>query len=149
MKIKLKTIMSGPDGVFQPGDEIEVDPKRGRDLIAGNYAIELKSRRGETQRLKTPENAMLTPTAEAEAREHLASIAAAQTGKSPGGATPAVVSGDSNGSHSEKPGLFSRLLNMGKGDCNDDKVRQPAAGGSAQSDGAGLPGGGAGGDGGC
>jgi hypothetical protein len=38
MKIRLKTLMAGPDGVFPPGSVIEVSPEEARALIAGGYA---------------------------------------------------------------------------------------------------------------
>lgn len=78
MKIKMITLKCGPDGNSQPGEELDVDNKHGKDLVDGNYAIEIKRKRGETQQLPAPENAMLTPTAADVAREHLANIAAAE-----------------------------------------------------------------------
>ena len=41
MKIKLTTLMCGPDGNAQPGDVIHVEPGRGRALVAGNFAVEI------------------------------------------------------------------------------------------------------------
>ncbi len=38
MKIRLKTLMAGPDGVFLPGSVIEVSPEEARALFAGGYA---------------------------------------------------------------------------------------------------------------
>ncbi len=38
MKIRLKTLMAGPEGVFLPGSVIEVSPEEARALIAGGYA---------------------------------------------------------------------------------------------------------------
>ena len=38
MKIRLKTLMAGPGGVFLPGSVIEVSPEEARALIAGGYA---------------------------------------------------------------------------------------------------------------
>jgi hypothetical protein len=38
MKIRLKTLMAGPEGVFPPGSVIEVSPEEARALIAGGYA---------------------------------------------------------------------------------------------------------------
>ena len=38
MKIRLKTLMAGPEGVFLPESVIEVSPEEARALIAGGYA---------------------------------------------------------------------------------------------------------------
>ena len=38
MKIRLITLMAGPEGVFPPGSVIEVSPEEARALIAGGYA---------------------------------------------------------------------------------------------------------------
>lgn len=38
MKIKLKTLMAGPDGVFQPGDVRDVSREQAIALVAGGYA---------------------------------------------------------------------------------------------------------------
>ncbi len=38
MKIRLKTLMAGPEGVFPPGSVIEVSSEEARALIAGGYA---------------------------------------------------------------------------------------------------------------
>jgi len=42
MKIRLKTLMAGPDGVFPPGSVIEVSPEEAQALIAGGYAERLE-----------------------------------------------------------------------------------------------------------
>jgi len=94
MRIKLITLMSGPDGSFEPGTELEVDPKRGRALVDGNFATEVKpvrSRRGETAMLKAPENTALTP-AEQDASAHLVRIAEAE-GAAQGGVAPPPETG--------------------------------------------------------
>jgi hypothetical protein len=38
MKIRLKTLMAGPEGVFPPGSVIEVSPEESKALISGGYA---------------------------------------------------------------------------------------------------------------
>jgi hypothetical protein len=38
MKIRLITLMAGPEGVFPPGSVIEVSPEEACALIAGGYA---------------------------------------------------------------------------------------------------------------
>ena len=83
MKIKLITLLSGPAGTHQPGVELDTDSgdiskKEARELVGGGYAVELKSGRGETARMKAPENAMLTTSAEDDSRANLARIAEAQ-----------------------------------------------------------------------
>ena len=42
MRIKLKTIMAGPDGSTDPGHEIEVDAKTAKELVAGGFAEEVE-----------------------------------------------------------------------------------------------------------
>jgi len=38
MKVRLKTLMAGPEGVFLPGSVIEVSSEEARALIAGGFA---------------------------------------------------------------------------------------------------------------
>ena len=70
MKIKMLTLMSGPQGTFHPGAvldaELDMEPGQAQELIAGNYAVEISPprKRGETAMLQPPENAMLVPLAE-------------------------------------------------------------------------------------
>lgn len=42
MKILILTIVAGPNGNYQPGNDPEVDDKFGQDLINGGYAKEIK-----------------------------------------------------------------------------------------------------------
>ena len=42
MKIRLKTLMAGPEGVFPPGSVIEVSPEEARTLIAGGFAEQVE-----------------------------------------------------------------------------------------------------------
>jgi hypothetical protein len=38
MKVKLKTLMAGPEGVFQPGSVIDIDMDEADSLVAAGYA---------------------------------------------------------------------------------------------------------------
>ncbi|OPX87738.1 MAG: hypothetical protein A4E53_02360 [Pelotomaculum sp. PtaB.Bin104] len=38
MKVKIKTIMAGPDGSYMPGDEPDLSGVTTQDLIAGGFA---------------------------------------------------------------------------------------------------------------
>lgn len=109
MKIKLTTLMSGPQGTFQPGTEMEVDAKQGRELVDGHYATEIKPprKRGETTMLPTPENAMLAPTAENQSRETLARIAEAEAESQP---APEAAAADADESHPEKKRSLTQRL---------------------------------------
>lgn len=116
MKIKLLTIFSGPDGSHQPGTELdtelgEISKKEAQDLIDGHYAIELKTRRGEKAVAKKGEHAVLTPTAEDDAREHLARIKDAEEAAAlpPAPDSPDdVAAGEDTGK--AKPGLLGRMM---------------------------------------
>ena len=41
MRIKMKTVMAGPDGTAYPGQEIVVADGRGQALVAGGFATEI------------------------------------------------------------------------------------------------------------
>lgn len=45
MKMRLKTLMAGPEGVFPPGSVIEASPEEAEALIAGGFAelVEVQS----------------------------------------------------------------------------------------------------------
>lgn len=73
MYIKHVTLYAGPEGSFQPGTEREVPERIGRDLVAGNFAVELK--RPETAALRAPETAV---SAEQTASAALQKIAVAK-----------------------------------------------------------------------
>jgi len=47
MRIRLKTLMPGPEGVFQPGSVIDIDPDEAGVLVTAGYA-ELLERPVET-----------------------------------------------------------------------------------------------------
>jgi len=38
MKVKLKTLMAGPEGVFAPGSVVELDVDQAKALVSGGYA---------------------------------------------------------------------------------------------------------------
>lgn len=40
MKIEMKTLAAGPDGVMLPGKTYEVSEKKGKDLVDGRFAVE-------------------------------------------------------------------------------------------------------------
>lgn len=42
MKIKMKSLMAGPDGTRYPDKVYQVSTQEGKDLIAGGYAEEVK-----------------------------------------------------------------------------------------------------------
>ncbi len=39
MKVQMKSLMAGPDGVHQPGEVVDVEEKTARELIASGAAI--------------------------------------------------------------------------------------------------------------
>jgi hypothetical protein len=44
MRIKMKTVSSGPAGCFQPGDERDVSDAEGSALVRGGYADDVTPR---------------------------------------------------------------------------------------------------------
>lgn len=42
MRVKMKTLMAGPDGTRYPDKVYLVSSQEGKDLIAGGYAVEVK-----------------------------------------------------------------------------------------------------------
>lgn len=38
MRIRMLTIMAGPDGIVHPGQEVDLAPERARELIDGGFA---------------------------------------------------------------------------------------------------------------
>ena len=52
MKIRLKTLMAGPQGIFMPGTVIDVDGEEFEALISGGYADRL---------VNPPETAAIDP----------------------------------------------------------------------------------------
>ena len=60
MKVKLKTLMAGPEGVFQSGSVIDLDIDEADSLIAAGYAEPLE-RPVETAAFE-PENQAVRPT---------------------------------------------------------------------------------------
>ncbi|HSH28681.1 MAG TPA: hypothetical protein VK971_02145 [Thiohalobacter sp.] len=47
MKVELKTILAGPDGGGQPGQEVDLEDARARELIKAGYAVEVKANEAE------------------------------------------------------------------------------------------------------
>lgn len=88
MRIKHLTLMSGPAGNFQIGQEREIDDAEGAALVTGGYAIEVKRRNPEAAIVKAPESAA---SAEEFAAKSLQKIAAAGTGRSRKGRQPAAA----------------------------------------------------------
>lgn len=50
MRVKLATLMAGPDGVYAAGSVIEVNDAVGRQLIAGNGATRVDEPRARARR---------------------------------------------------------------------------------------------------
>lgn len=42
MKIRMKTLAAGADGVLQPGQEVDLPPEVARQYIAGGYAVPVR-----------------------------------------------------------------------------------------------------------
>ena len=43
MRVKMRSLSAGPDGIFQPGAVVEVGRKEAKELIAGGFATPVKS----------------------------------------------------------------------------------------------------------
>lgn len=41
MKVKMKTLAAGPEGLYQPGQEVDLPAAQAKALIAGGYAEEV------------------------------------------------------------------------------------------------------------
>jgi hypothetical protein len=61
MRIKMITLECGPGGNFAPGDERTVGDEKGRQLVAGRYAIDITPRLVETADIVPPEAAVVAP----------------------------------------------------------------------------------------
>lgn len=48
MKIKMRTLMAGPDGTFQPGQTRDVSAKQAKALIDGGFAERVQTPKRET-----------------------------------------------------------------------------------------------------
>lgn len=62
MKIRMKTLMCGPDGNFFPDKEYNIPEKEAKSLLAGGFAMKVKQQmktKIETATIEAPENAML------------------------------------------------------------------------------------------
>jgi hypothetical protein len=42
MKVRLKTLMAGPEGVFQPGSVVDLDAEQAEALVSSGYAERLE-----------------------------------------------------------------------------------------------------------
>ena len=61
MKVRLLTLMAGPTGVVEPGQEIEVDGEMAHALIAGGFAVTLGGRPSAPAPTLAPETTTLAP----------------------------------------------------------------------------------------
>ena len=43
MKVKMRSLSAGPNGVFEPGSVVEVSHKEAKELIRGGFATPVKS----------------------------------------------------------------------------------------------------------
>ena len=43
MRVRMKSIMSGPTGSYQPGQEVDFDEKTAKGLVAGGFAEPVKA----------------------------------------------------------------------------------------------------------
>lgn len=57
MKIRMKTLAAGPDGILSPGQEVDLPADKARALIEGGYA-EAVSKVRETAAVEPPEQAV-------------------------------------------------------------------------------------------
>lgn len=57
MRVKMQTILAGPEYSAQPGQVINLPDKMADDLISGGYATPVRDKTIETALLKTPEYA--------------------------------------------------------------------------------------------
>lgn len=60
MKVRMKTLSAGPDGVLSPDQVVDVSPEKAKELVAGGFA-EYASRAVETATVTPPENEALFP----------------------------------------------------------------------------------------
>jgi len=58
MKVKMKTLAAGPDGVYPPGIEVDLPHKQAMALIEGGYAEAVGQVR-ETAAVEPPEQAVM------------------------------------------------------------------------------------------
>lgn len=56
MKIKLLTLMSGPDGTHQPGTVIDKPAKEAKALIDGGYAVAVETAKPKKAPVETATN---------------------------------------------------------------------------------------------
>lgn len=70
MKVKMKTLAAGPDGLYQPGQVVEVSAAQAQAFLEAGYAEPVKKRR-ETATVRPPEHEIEIEGA----REHLEALA--------------------------------------------------------------------------
>ncbi len=55
MKVKLLTLMAGPEGTFSPGAVLDLEAEKAKVLVAGGYAILLETEPKHEPNIKKPE----------------------------------------------------------------------------------------------
>lgn len=65
MKVRMITLAAGPEGVLQPGQEVELPAKEAMALIAGGYAEEVESQPAEETLESVRETAAVEPPEQA------------------------------------------------------------------------------------
>ena len=59
MRVKMRSLSAGPDGVFEPGSVVEVSRKEAKELIAGGFATPVKSTEVRKAVAPVPQNAAM------------------------------------------------------------------------------------------
>ena len=59
MKLLMRSLSAGPDGVFEPGAVVEVGRKEARELIDGGFATPVKSTEVRKAVAPAPQNAAM------------------------------------------------------------------------------------------
>jgi len=39
MQVRMVTLAAGPEGIYRPGQVVDVEPERARELVAGGFAV--------------------------------------------------------------------------------------------------------------
>lgn len=65
MKIRMKTLAAGPEGVLQPGQEVDVDDALAKEWIARGYAEEVETGLAEEASEAVRETAAVEPPEQA------------------------------------------------------------------------------------
>lgn len=64
MKIEMKALAAGPEGIVHPGTRLDVDAKAAKALLDGNFAVEVKAEKagvGLFRKTKAENAAMRAP----------------------------------------------------------------------------------------